>query len=166
MNIWTRELLARLRGEDVQISADDGLLRGQLLHIALLCHSTFFLDEHVLRIAFTQADLALHISMSIIIYDNSPELDHAMDGVKQLVFSSRKGAILLESYVGELVLGHSKGLSDGINDVWDNIFCASAWEFDNPDSARWLTNTTEAIRLEVYYNCVTGRVVVDGQSLQ
>ena len=166
MKSWTTELQGRLRSEDGQQPDDENRTRRQLLKSALLCQSTFFLEDHVIGRAFFTADLALYVSMAIISHDHSPDIEDAKDALRQSIFAALRGNIAIEEHVAQLVSEDSKAISDGVNDIWDILTFTSEWEFVQADSYRWIRNITDDRQKDCHFNLISGRLTINAQSLQ
>ncbi|KAG9514191.1 hypothetical protein KCV07_g8292, partial [Aureobasidium melanogenum] len=167
---WCHQLEAHIHQsseqEDIQSAAVE-----RLLLVALLCYSTFDVEErHIHRLLGSSDDLAVAAEAQAIVCDNAPVNRRTLPSlVQQHLLRHSKIAHTLEPYVRKLLPLHGTGLNAAVQHIWNGVVLESEWTAFSRDSPSWVQNKTvpsEGGQTQtVYFNLLSGHMLVDGKSV-
>ena len=166
---WTQNLVPKIHYQ--HISTETHIAQQRLLMAALTCRLTYFTDQQHLSAVFQRkSDVATFVECSILIHDNSPEdISRLPFDLQQALLEDQKLAHFVESKMHRLALEGNAGITEGIARFWHGSNLPDSWTPLSPPLNRWLqTNTVplqNSIALQVHYDLLTGKLLVEGRRL-
>ncbi|KAG9762013.1 hypothetical protein KCU73_g2114, partial [Aureobasidium melanogenum] len=167
---WCHQLEAHIHQsseqEDVQNAAVE-----RLLFVALLCYSTFDVEErHIRHLLGSSGDLSVAAEAQAIVCDNAPVDRRTLPSlVQQGLIRHSKIAHKLEPYVQQLLPLHGAGLNSAVQHIWNGVILGSEWTAFSRESPSWVHNKTVPSEgghsQAVYFNLLSGHMLVDGKSV-
>jgi hypothetical protein len=165
---WRHHLEAHIHHsadhEDVQNAAVE-----RLLLVALLCYSTFDVEErHLHDLLGSADDLSVAAKAQAIVCDSvSVDKTSLPSLVQQSLIRHSKIALKLETHVHYLLTSHGAGLNSAIQHVWHGVNLGPQWAVHSRSSPSWVSNHTIPAQggqsQTVYFNLLTGHMLVDGK---
>ena len=161
---WTRQLTQRHREES------DELFQQKALEIAVTCHGTFNVDNHLISdVLRSDEDLAILLECSTVIHDHCPtDAGDSPAPIKALLRRHWRLSHRFESQVHERILGGSSSLDMTIARVWPAYVPGHPWAATEAPHKRWLTTETSSNAqrsMKVQYNLLNGTLLVNGLPL-
>jgi len=136
---WTRELGELLHEE--QDNEHQTVLNLRLLEVALVCHSTFDVDQHhLVALLDTNEDVTVITECCIIIHDRCPAIIKQLSRPLQML--QRRFERLshsLEPILRKLVIRDQAGIDRTIRRVWTAYHPGCPWTSMSTPNERWLT---------------------------
>ncbi|KAI4721480.1 hypothetical protein E4T48_02363 [Aureobasidium sp. EXF-10727] len=167
---WCHQLEAHIHQssdhEDVQSDAVE-----RLLLVALLCYSTFDVEErHIHHLLASADDLSVAAEAQTIVCDNAPGDKKLLPLlVQQSLIRHSKIAHKLEPHVHQLLPFHGTGLNSAIHHIWNGVNLGRKWTIVSNTSPSWVSNKTIPAdgghSQTVYFNLLSGHILVDGKSV-
>ena len=163
---WSKDLLQQRRLRSDVESGEDEEIRQALLQCALLCKSSFCLENHVLRTAFSAEDLPQYIASSMLLHDHAPKMGSLASDAVPEALECLRWSIQLASHVQSLHEQSRQAIGQGITQIWTDLVFEVPWRLVNESEILWFS--CEALESEqlCHYNIVTGELRVDGKLLQ
>ncbi|KAH0276074.1 hypothetical protein KCU91_g4106, partial [Aureobasidium melanogenum] len=165
---WCHQLETHIH----QFSDDEGNQNeasGRLLLVALLCYSTFDVEErHIHDLLGCSDDLAIAAEAQAIVCDNLPGDHKSLSSlVQQSLIRHSKIAHRLEPYIRGLLPLHGDGLNSAVQHIWNGVVLGSSWTVFPGDFPSWVQNKTVPIQggqSQIgLFNLLSGRMLVDGK---
>lgn len=140
----------------------------QLLSAALLCHSTFDVDEcQVSRLLSCVDNVSILAEAQMIICETSPADQSTLpDNLQQTLLHHTKISHKLENHVRRILIADGTGLNQAIRRVWNGAYLVDAWESASNEATSWLRNRTLAVngrQQTVHFHLLGGDLLVDGE---
>lgn len=165
---WCHQLETHIH----QSSDDEGNQNeasGRLLLVALLCYSTFDVEErHIHDLLGCSDDLAIAAEAQAIVCDKLPGDHKSLSSlVQQSLIRHSKIAHRLEPYIRGLLPLHGDGLNSAVQHIWNGVVLGSSWTVFPGDFPSWVQNKTVPMQggqsQIVLFNLLSGRMLVDGK---
>ncbi|KAL8639122.1 MAG: hypothetical protein Q9228_003804 [Teloschistes exilis] len=146
-------------------------VRQALLRAALLCKMTFDVDADLLQRIASSEDLYHWTTSSMIIHDNTPGAKSELPAdIQRMLLHDLKISHAFDPLIRRLVTDPSNtGLDAAVLHAWSSFRSSTAWMYCEHKPGRWVyKNTPSSLRSQsqtVYYNVLSGELLVDGRPL-
>ncbi|KAI4755339.1 hypothetical protein E4T52_08278 [Aureobasidium sp. EXF-3400] len=125
---WCHQLKAHIHQssghKDIQNDAV-----GRLLLVALLCYSTFDVEEkHIRQLLGSSNDLSIAAEAQAMVCDNTPVNKTTLPSlVQQSLIRHSKIAHKLEPHINQLLPSHGAGLNLAVRHIWHGVTLGPKW---------------------------------------
>lgn len=163
---WTRELAGKLP-DCKPLEVREFQLR--VVQMAATCRMTFDVEKRYLQdVLSTGEDVAVLVECATMIHDNIPVNVSALPtGLKALLESDKRMAYAVEKHLRGLVTSSIWGID--LKPIWSAYEQGTSWVAEDGLNERWVYTYTEASEgsesQKVYYNLISGELLVEGQPL-
>ncbi|KAI5846642.1 hypothetical protein DFP73DRAFT_546547 [Morchella snyderi] len=162
---WTRELNTKLRDCKPQEMRE---LRLRIVQVAAVCRETYNAEEeHLDGLLHSRKDVAVLVECAIIIHDNVPAINDALPRpLRILLDRGWRLSHAIEAHVRSLILKPRIGLD--LTCVWSAYGSKCSWISLAAPNTRWVVSMAMGSGnrfQQVYYNLLTGKLLVDGLPL-
>ena len=165
---WVTELSSKLSG-----SYEDEELRGLLRDTAAICRSTFNVEPTMIRMVLSSSeDVAILLSSSILIHDNTPGKISSLPPHSQLLLERDcRLSLTLEDVLSDIIqtpVGNH-GIDLAVGKVWPFYRPGSKWSSLQHSNSRWFScitaPTASQCSQKLHFNLLDGSLLVDGKPL-
>ncbi|QRV92775.1 kinase-like protein [Ceratobasidium sp. AG-Ba] len=167
---WLDELSVKLQDAEIESQILD--YQERVCEMALVCRSTYDVDDHHLRNLLSHSDDYLaFICCSITIHDNQPpRLDRAPQHLQTLICRDRRLSLKTFPILVEKIRNETALLDNSVYRCWNSYRPNSGgWVVLPEPNSRWVTTSTagdsNSSSQEVHLNLLEGKLLVDGQPL-
>lgn len=163
---WTRELAGKLPDcKPLEVRE----LQLRVVQMAATCRMTFDGEKAYLQdLLCTCEDVAVLVECATMIHDNVPaNVSTLPTGVKALLERDRRMAYAVEKHLRGLVTSSMWGID--LKPIWSAYEQGTSWVAEDGQNERWVYTYTKASEgsdsQKVYYNLISGELLVEGQPL-
>ncbi|KAL2068505.1 hypothetical protein VTL71DRAFT_14842 [Oculimacula yallundae] len=166
---WSRELGSL--HHDEQDVEEVKHLSLRTLEVALICHSTFDVDEIYHRVLLRSEDnIAAVTECCIFIHDRCPARTDGLDtSMRLLLRDFERTAHLMEGELRSRILGNRTAIDRTVKRIWAGYREGSPWTHLPKPNERWLTTQTcanaNSLSNHVHYNLLDGSLLINGSPL-
>ncbi|MCJ1310407.1 hypothetical protein MMC25_004071 [Agyrium rufum] len=166
---WICTISRLIHGSDDEKQREE--LNLHLLEIALACHGTFDMDKRFApRTLIIDQNITSLVEYAIHIQDRCPPDCSGLNAcMKRLVGSSHRLFLSLEPLLRSRILKSAIGIDMAVQRLWQGYLPGNSWNACPNDQNHWIWTTTQGndgnTERMVHFNCLNGRLLVDGVPL-
>ncbi|KAF2759861.1 hypothetical protein EJ05DRAFT_463267 [Pseudovirgaria hyperparasitica] len=141
------------------------------IEIALCCYSTFALDLPDIELLLTSEDLVAKLTECMITIDElrPTSIGKLPRHMRSSLLRFSRVAQIVEEVLCRVILRNGNGLNRSITSLWESYSPGSPWQIAVRGQREWLmtktAETTDSGTVPVYFNLLTGSLLVNGSPL-
>lgn len=164
---WTRQLGSLIANE----KSNTDKLREALLRVAIICRMTVDVDDEHIGLVLDKTGVLPIVECAIVIHDNAPIRTPTIPALdRSLLDRNDRLSFRIEDHLKKLIVNTitTNGMDECLKYAWAAYVQQQPWEVLSGENSRWIMTEfgKNVDRRRVHYNLITGRLLIDGNTLK